>query len=62
MKALAWFVIVACVLGIAVALWLLARKEAKRRRESEARSAALLAEAIEAVRAKSKTPAPGARD
>jgi hypothetical protein len=62
MKALAWFVIVACLAAIAVVLWLLARKEMRRRRESEARSAALVAEAAEAIRSKVKTPEPSARD
>ncbi|MEW6688007.1 MAG: hypothetical protein AB1452_02840 [Pseudomonadota bacterium] len=59
MKALVWLVIAGCVVGIAVALWAIARREARRRAESEARSAALLSEAM---RAKAKAPQPGARD
>ena len=62
MKTLVWLIIVACVASIGALLWLLARKEANRRRESEARSAALVAEALEAIRRKAKTPEPGARD
>ena len=60
--ALVWLVIVCCLTGIAVTLWLLARRQAERRRESEARSAAMLTEALEAMRSKARTPEPGARD
>ena len=54
MKALLWLVILACLAGIGVVLWLTARKQAMRRRESESRSAAVLAEAVEAIRTKQK--------
>jgi len=54
MKALLWLVILACLAGIGVVLWLIARKQAMRRRESESRSAAVLAEAAQALRAKQR--------
>jgi hypothetical protein len=54
MQALLWLVILACLAGIGVVLWLIARKQAVRRRESESRSAAILAEAMDALRAKQK--------
>jgi len=52
MKALLWLIALACLAGIAVVLWLIARRQAMRRRESESRSAAVLAEAMDAHRAK----------
>jgi type II secretory pathway pseudopilin PulG len=58
-KTLIWLVILACLAGIAFTLWRLYQRQAERRRESEQRAADLLAEAI---RAKAKTPGPGARD
>jgi hypothetical protein len=61
-KALVWLVIVGCVIGIAIALWAIARREARRRAESEARSAAMLGDAMQAMRAKARTPEPGAPD
>ena len=62
MQKIVLLVIVACVAGIAAALWRHARVLAARRRVSEQRSAALLAEAAEAIRARTTTPgrdAPG---
>lgn len=62
MKALVWLAIIACLLGIPAVLWAIARREAARRRESEARSAALLAESVAQLRAKAKAPDTAARD
>ena len=61
MTALAWLVLVGCVIGIGVSLWRLARRQAERQRESEARSVELLSEAARAIRDKAKAPGSGAQ-
>lgn len=62
MKALLWIVIIGCIAGIAAVLWAIARREAARRREAEARSAQFLADAVGNLRARAKAPETAARD
>jgi hypothetical protein len=54
MKALLWLVVPACLAGIAVVLWRIARRQAMRRRESELRRTEMLAEAMDAIRTKAE--------
>ena len=55
MKIVAWFAIVICLAALCAGLWRLLQRETARRRESELRSAELVAEAM---RAKARNPGP----
>jgi hypothetical protein len=54
MKTLAWLVIAGCVIAIPIVFWITLRRHAARRRESEQRGAALVAEAARALAAKAR--------
>jgi membrane protein required for beta-lactamase induction len=61
-KALFWLLVLGGVAAVCFTLWAIRRREMMRQRESEARGAALLAEALEAIRSKSRTTGSAARD
>jgi hypothetical protein len=48
-KTLAWLAILACLIAIPIALWDVLRRHAERRRASESRGAALVAEAMRSL-------------